>query len=120
MSRKTLAMTGATGFVGATVLEAALAAGHQVRALTRRPQAPRTGVTWVAGALDAPETLIVQSTAELIPLPESSALADALSRAGVPNQVRIGEGSRHAEFIVREDPEAMAELLSFLDQTLRS
>ena len=58
MSRKTLAMTGATGFVGATVLEAALAAGHQVRALTRRPQAPRAGVTWVAGALDAPETLI--------------------------------------------------------------
>ena len=58
MSRKTLAMTGATGFVGATVLQAALAAGHQVRALTRRPQAPRAGVTWVAGALDAPETLI--------------------------------------------------------------
>lgn len=58
MSRKTIAITGATGFVGATLLTQALAAGHQVRALTRRPQLPRAGVTWVAGALDQPETLV--------------------------------------------------------------
>ena len=48
---KTLAITGATGFVGSAVLNAALAAGHQVRALARRPQAPREGVTWIAGDL---------------------------------------------------------------------
>lgn len=47
-----LALTGATGFVGRHTLERALAAGHAVRALARREQAPRTGVTWVAGALD--------------------------------------------------------------------
>lgn len=47
-----LALTGGTGFVGRATIDAALAAGHQVRALTRRPQGARDGVTWVAGALD--------------------------------------------------------------------
>lgn len=47
-----LALTGATGFVGGALLQQALAAGHQVRALARRAQAERDGVTWVAGALD--------------------------------------------------------------------
>jgi len=52
-----LAITGATGFVGGRLLELALADGHQVRALTRRPQAEREGVTWVHGALDHPQSL---------------------------------------------------------------
>ncbi len=47
-----LAITGGTGFVGRATIARALAAGHQVRALTRRPQPPRDGVTWIAGALD--------------------------------------------------------------------
>ncbi|MGD9812785.1 MAG: NAD-dependent epimerase/dehydratase family protein [Sphingobium sp.] len=50
-------MTGATGFVGAATLEQLLAAGLAVRALTRRPQAARKGVTWVPGALDDPGSL---------------------------------------------------------------
>lgn len=45
-------MTGATGFVGGATLRQAIAAGWHVRALTRRPQADRDGVTWVSGALD--------------------------------------------------------------------
>jgi uncharacterized protein YbjT (DUF2867 family) len=47
-----LAVTGATGFVGGRLLELALTAGHEVRALTRRPQDPRQGISWVSGALD--------------------------------------------------------------------
>lgn len=46
-----LAITGATGFVGSAVLDAALAAGHSARALARREQAPRAGVEWVRGDL---------------------------------------------------------------------
>ena len=46
-----LAITGATGFVGSAVLDAALAEGHTVRALARREQAARAGVEWVRGDL---------------------------------------------------------------------
>ncbi|MFM7028619.1 MAG: NAD-dependent epimerase/dehydratase family protein [Chakrabartia sp.] len=52
MTQKTLAITGATGFVGSHLIRLARAAGHPVRALTRRPQAPQPGLSWVAGALD--------------------------------------------------------------------
>ncbi|WP_336959399.1 NAD-dependent epimerase/dehydratase family protein [Sphingobium aquiterrae] len=47
-----LAITGATGFVGAATLDRALKAGFSVNALTRGKQPSRRGVTWVAGALD--------------------------------------------------------------------
>jgi len=46
-----LAVTGATGFVGAHLLDVALAAGHSVKALTRRPQEARERVEWIAGDL---------------------------------------------------------------------
>ncbi|NBB23769.1 NAD(P)H-binding protein [Porphyrobacter sp. SLTP] len=46
-----IAITGTTGFVGSAVLDAALAEGHQVRALARRDQTPRAGVAWVRGDL---------------------------------------------------------------------
>lgn len=48
-----LAMTGGTGFVGSHLIDAALAAGHQVKALTRRDQPERGGVQWIAGDLDS-------------------------------------------------------------------
>ena len=53
----TWAITGATGFVGSHLLDQALAAGQRVRALTRRPQPPRDGVSWVAGSLETPAAL---------------------------------------------------------------
>jgi nucleoside-diphosphate-sugar epimerase len=44
-----IAVTGATGFIGGALLEALLAAGHEVVAGTRgaRPSTQRTGVSWV-------------------------------------------------------------------------
>ena len=47
----TLAVTGATGFVGRALLEEAARKGLEVRALTRRPQNKATGVEWIAGDL---------------------------------------------------------------------
>ncbi|MFL6739937.1 MAG: NAD-dependent epimerase/dehydratase family protein [Sphingomicrobium sp.] len=52
-----LAVTGATGFVGGRLLDLALTAGHEVRALTRRSQEPRQGISWVPGALDDQQSL---------------------------------------------------------------
>lgn len=46
-----LAVTGGTGFVGSHLLDQALAAGHQVVALTRREQPAREALTWIAGDL---------------------------------------------------------------------
>ena len=54
---RTLAVTGGTGFVGEHLLRMALAAGYEVRALTRKARAAATGVTWIEGALDKPERL---------------------------------------------------------------
>lgn len=50
-SSATIAITGATGFVGQAVLDEAARRGLAVRALTRREQEPRDGVTWVRGDL---------------------------------------------------------------------
>lgn len=52
-----LALTGGTGFVGRATIDRALAEGHEVRALTRRPQPAHDGVSWVSGALDDPSSL---------------------------------------------------------------
>jgi nucleoside-diphosphate-sugar epimerase len=47
-----LAVTGGTGFVGSHLIDVALAAGHRIKALTRREQPDREGVEWIAGSLD--------------------------------------------------------------------
>ena len=54
---RTLAITGGTGFVGRTLIYRALAAGATVRALARRTQPARAGVTWVSGDLDDTDAL---------------------------------------------------------------
>lgn len=53
----TLAITGATGFVGGATIAQAVEQGFAVRALTRRAQPPRDGVTWVEGTLETPDAL---------------------------------------------------------------
>lgn len=58
-----IAVTGGTGFVGSALIAQALAVGHQVRALTRRPQPDRAGVTWIGGDLSDPGALCVGADA---------------------------------------------------------
>ncbi len=57
MSKATLGMTGASGFVGQVTLRLAVSQGWHVRALVRSPQATLEGVTWISGALDSPDAL---------------------------------------------------------------
>ncbi|MEC8772601.1 MAG: NAD-dependent epimerase/dehydratase family protein, partial [Pseudomonadota bacterium] len=47
----TIALTGATGFVGQAVLDEAQRRGVTLRALTRRAQPACEGVQWVTGTL---------------------------------------------------------------------
>ncbi len=48
----TVAITGATGFIGRHILDV-LAPRMRVRALTRRPQPMRPGVEWIEGSLES-------------------------------------------------------------------
>ena len=54
----TIAVTGATGFVGQSLLDEADARGLDIRALTRRKQQARKGVSWVAGSLSDTASLV--------------------------------------------------------------
>ncbi len=102
-----LAVTGATGFVGAHLLDLALGEGHAVQALTRRCQAPREGVRWIEGALDDRAALarlveganVVIHVAGVINadaagfeagnVAGTAAILDAASRAGVKRFVHV-------------------------------
>lgn len=52
-----IAVTGGTGFIGSRFVDAAAAAGHQVQALTRRPQSDVPNVEWIEGALEDADAL---------------------------------------------------------------
>lgn len=56
-SGQTIALTGATGFLGGHVLQELVDNGYGVKALTRRPQKDRPNVEWIEGSLDDPESL---------------------------------------------------------------
>jgi uncharacterized protein YbjT (DUF2867 family) len=53
----TLAVTGATGFVGSHLIRMAHERGYAVRALTRAWRPPEEGIDWVEGTLDRPDSL---------------------------------------------------------------
>jgi uncharacterized protein YbjT (DUF2867 family) len=63
-----IAITGGTGFVGAHLIDLAIARGHRVRALARRPQPQREGVVWIEGSLERRESLgrLVEGCAAVI------------------------------------------------------
>ena len=103
-----LAMTGATGFVGGATMRDAVAAGWRVRALTRRLQPEREGVTWIAGALDDKDSLaemaggadVIMHIAGVVNVPTRAAfeagnatatanVVDAASVAGITRFVHV-------------------------------
>ena len=104
----TLAVTGASGFVGQMFLETAMASGHRVQALTRRHQPARPGVTWVEGTLADTTALdrlvagadVVVHIAGAVNVPSRAAFAaanidgtrnmvDAATRAGARRFVHV-------------------------------
>jgi nucleoside-diphosphate-sugar epimerase len=81
-----LAITGGTGFVGSHLLDAALAAGHSVAALTRREQVARPNVEWIAGDLasrDALERLVDGADAIIHVAGTINASAEGFERGNV-------------------------------------
>lgn len=101
-----LAITGGTGFVGARLLDAALAEGHNVRALTRRPQEARDGVTWIDGALDRPASLealvdgadAVIHVAGLVNAPDAAGF-EAGNVTGTGSMLAAAEKARVSRFV---------------------
>jgi uncharacterized protein YbjT (DUF2867 family) len=108
MTALVLAVTGGTGFVGGHLLEAARAAGHKVRALTRGWRPAEDCIEWIEGALDRPDTLAtlcegadaVIHIAGLINAPDragfeavnvggTAAMIDAARHAGVRRFIHI-------------------------------
>ena len=73
-----LAITGATGFVGSHLVDQALAAGHEVRAMTRREQPARERLTWVPGNLSGPGALVDGADAVI----HVAGIVNATDRAG--------------------------------------
>lgn len=103
-----VAITGATGFVGQALIDRALDAGFEVRALTRREQPARKGVVWINGDLANARALnrlmkgaeAVIHVAGVINAPDAAAFEDgnvsgtlavieAARKAGVPRFVFV-------------------------------
>jgi nucleoside-diphosphate-sugar epimerase len=95
-----IAVTGATGFVGQTLLDQAAKAGIAVRALTRREQPPRPGVEWVRGDLDDQPALrqlcrgaeAVIHVAGVVNAPD----AEGFERGNVTGTLNVIEAARQA------------------------
>lgn len=138
---KTVALTGATGFVGRTTLERLVKGGWQVRALTRRDQPKRPGVTWVHGALDLPQSLdalceganAVLHIAGVVNSPDASGfesgnvtgtanMIGAAQNAGVERFVHVSSlAAKHPKLSMYGASKARAEMLvkqSQLDWTI--
>lgn len=63
-----VAVTGATGFIGRMLLKSLVRDGWEVRALTRRPQVEDGSITWIVGDLDDPSALrnLVQGVSAVV------------------------------------------------------
>jgi nucleoside-diphosphate-sugar epimerase len=97
-----IALTGATGFLGGHVLSRLLGVGHHVRALTRKPQADRDGVTWIAGDLDNPGGLCAGADAVIHVagvVNADVATFDRGNRQGTVNMLAAAEAAGVTRFV---------------------
>lgn len=96
-----IALTGATGFVGQAVLDAAARKGVEVRALTRRAHEPRVGVTWIEGSLSDKASL-----ARLVEGADSVVHVAGLTNAPDPKEFEIAnvEGTIALLHTLRSSP----------------
>ncbi|WP_039579576.1 NAD-dependent epimerase/dehydratase family protein [Sphingopyxis fribergensis] len=99
-------MTGATGFVGGATMRDAVAAGWHVRALTRRLQPEREGVTWIMGALDdrasltemAADADVVMHIAGVVNVPTRAAF-EVGNATATANVVEAARGAGITRFV---------------------
>lgn len=101
-----IAITGGTGFVGSRLIALAVEAGHHVRALTRREQAERKRVAWIAGDLNATDALTrlcesadaVIHVAGVVNAPDRAGFA-AGNIDGTRNMLAAAEGAGVRHFV---------------------
>jgi len=102
----TLAVTGATGFVGSHLIRMARERGHSVRALTRAWKPPEDGIHWVEGTLERPDSLLklcrgsdaVIHIAGAINAPDRAAF-EAVNAGGTANIVDAARAAGVRRFI---------------------
>lgn len=96
----TVAVTGATGFVGQALLDRAAQAEIPVKALTRKPQEQRRGVEWVGGDLDAKPGLeaLMRSTEAVIHIAGvvNAPDAETFERGNVGGTLNVIEAAKAA------------------------
>ena len=105
-SEALVAVTGATGFVGQALLEAAVQHGFDLRALARKRQVPRLGVEWIPGDLSSRAALdrLVRGTSAVIHIagvvnaPDAAAF-EAGNVAGTLNVVEAARAAGVPRFI---------------------
>lgn len=102
----TIALTGATGFVGQAVLDVAQQRDITVRALTRKPQPPRKGVEWLPGTLSEEAALAalcegteaIVHVAGLTNAPDPAAFHEA-NVAGTERLIAAAKDARVKRFV---------------------
>ena len=101
-----IALTGATGFLGARVLARLIDAKHDVTALTRKPRLAQPQVTWIDGSLDDDGALArlcdhadaVVHVAGVVNAPDAAGF-DAGNRIGTLAMIHAAEVAHAARFI---------------------
>jgi nucleoside-diphosphate-sugar epimerase len=95
-------LTGGTGFLGGHILDRLIEAGHQVRALARKPQLDRDSVKWISGDLDNPADLCDSANAVIHVAGVVNADAvtfDKGNRQGTENILAAAQGAGVRRFI---------------------